>query len=149
MEGFLVSTPDDPVAFELNFGPFVTDSLVKSVIRHNKHRIMRHLLDKNEIRDWQVAAPRIATLTTKHILDKYPDSWRSEEQKSFCKIRLQCRKVSLALLCVGNLIPDLRDVLAIIARAVWGTRGYCEMEIVKVKRFRIASPPRSGGDPGK
>ena len=142
------ATPDDPAMFELYWKDVSLDNYQHSLTRYNKHGIVRYLLNKKAIDESTLEYMcSIATyqyngelsLAVMHILDKYPENCKGKPQKAFCKARLRCRKIALAVLCVGKLKKDYRDISAIIARIVWGARGYCKMEteIIKIKRFRI------------
>ena len=136
-EDTIIATPDDPAIFDLYWNEEDVDEedYVCFVIYYNKHRIMRHLLDKKRITDTVWLG--VPNLTIKHILDYDPSNFNGKVQKAFCKVRLHCRKIALVILCVGKLKKDYRDISAIIARVVWGARGYCKMEteIIKIKRF--------------
>ena len=138
-EDAIIATPDDPAIFDLYWNEEDVDEYdyVCFVIYYNKHRIMRHLLDKKRITDFVWSGN--PTLAIMHLLDYEPSNSYGKLQKRFCKVRLHCREIALAVLCVGKLKKDYRDISAIIARVVWGARGYCKMEteIIKIKRFRI------------
>lgn len=134
------STPDDPVMFEMYWKDQDVHNYDYLLIRYNKPKILRYLLDNNAIHIRRlhllcVWNDQLPGLTILHVLDKYPEICKGEPQKAFCKVRLHCRKIALAVLCVGKLKKDYRDISAIIARGVWGARGYCK--IIKIKRFRI------------
>lgn len=135
------ATPDDPAMFELYWKNVTCDEFV---LRYGKHRIMRYMLD-----NMQIDAERAVDLCYRarfhyngelnmavmHLLDATGSKWQNNHQKAFCKVRLQCRMIALILLHAGKFRKDYRDVIAIIARIVWGARGYCKIE--KIKRFRI------------
>lgn len=139
------ATPDNPVIFEKYWNAQKEQNYVANLIRHDKHRIVRYLLDKPNTFLGRLgtlcyyASSRFfgLRLAGMHVLDKYPQYHEDKNQKTFCKVRTQCRKIALVVLHAGKLKKALRDVLLIIARIVWGMRGYCEFEteIIKIKRL--------------
>ena len=142
----MIATPDDPAAFEMYWRNQPIVEYTECMLRYNKHRIMRYLLDKKEI-DVERAAVLCyrarfynkgeLNMVVMHILDANPPKRLNKAQKAFCKVRFQCRMIALILLHAGKFRKDYRDVIAIIARIVWGMRGYCkiETEIIKIKRL--------------
>jgi hypothetical protein len=140
-------TPDDPAIFKLYWKAQNVEKYELSLIRYNKAKILRYLLDETTIPNERLdklsfcAASEYyhLSLSIMHVLDKCPEAYRGRQQKRFCKIRLHCRKLALVVLYAGKLNKDYRNVNAIIARNVWGARGYCKMEteIIKKKRFCV------------
>ena len=130
-------TPDDPIVYEM-YWKDKEYCYSWSFIRYNKHRIIRYMIDTKSLDKYQLIS--IASnglyhynLAFMHILDAC-GVWFSYE---FCESRLLVRKVAIAVLSVGRRTKALRDVMLIIARIVWGMRGYCKIETETIKRIRL------------